>query len=107
MNDANKFEQLRRGLLEFAVLKIISRRKVYAAEILLALQGTDFATGEGTLYPLVSKLRREGLITYNWVESESGPPRKYFELTPDGRNHLLELEGYWQTINKTIADIGA
>jgi len=89
------------------VVKVISSRKIYAAEILQALAGTDFETGEGTLYPLVSKLRREGLITYTWVESEAGPPRKYFELTDGGTKQLAELETYWLSINATIASIGA
>ena len=106
MNDVNKFEQLRRGLLEFVVLKVISHRKVYAADILKALQGTEFTTGEGTLYPLVSRLRREGLITYEWVESDAGPPRKYFSLTDLGIEQLKDFEAYYGTISKTISRIG-
>lgn len=107
MNDANKYEQLRRGLLEFVVLKVISHRKVYAADILKALSPTEFATGEGTLYPLVSRLRREGLITYEWVESESGPPRKYFSLTDAGESQLKDFEAYWKIISKTLVQTGA
>ncbi len=107
MTDVNKYEQLRRGLLEFAVLKVIYHHKVYAADILKALQGSEFSTGEGTLYPLVSRLRREGLLTYEWVESESGPPRKYFSLTAAGNEQLKDFETYWQTISETIAHIGA
>jgi PadR family transcriptional regulator, regulatory protein PadR len=106
MNDIDRFEQLRRGLLEFVVLKIIAARKVYAADILRSLGVTDFATGEGTLYPLVSRLRREGLIDYEWVESEAGPPRKYFHLTMAGIKQLKDLEAYWKTINQTITQIG-
>lgn len=107
MNETNKYEQLRRGLLEFVVLKVISHRKVYAADILKSLASTEFATGEGTLYPLVSRLRREGLITYEWVESESGPPRKYFSLTDSGEAQLKDFEAYWITISKTLDQIGA
>ena len=107
MNDSNKYEQLRRGLLEFVVLKVISHRKVYAADILKALHDTEFATGEGTLYPMVSRLRREGLITYEWVESEAGPPRKYFSLTKAGVEQLDDFEAYWKTISKTISQTGA
>ncbi len=106
MDDAEKFEQLRRGLLEFVVLKVIAAREAYAADILKALSTTDFATGEGTLYPLVSRLRREGLIDYEWVESETGPPRKYFHLTAAGTAQLKDLEAYWKMINKTIAKLG-
>lgn len=107
MTDSNKYEQLRRGLLEFVVLKVISHRKVYAADILKALHGTEFSTGEGTLYPMVSRLRREGLITYEWVESDAGPPRKYFSLTAAGVEQLGDFEAYWKTISKTISQTGA
>lgn len=106
MSDTSKYEQLRRGLLEFVVLKIISRHKVYAADILKILAGTEFATGEGTLYPLVSRLRRESLVTYEWVESESGPPRKYFSLTKAGVEQLKDFEAYWATMSKTLAKVG-
>ena len=106
MNDAEKFGQLRRGLLEFVVLKVISAKKAYAADILAALADTDFVTGEGTLYPLVSRLRRDGLIDYEWVESEAGPPRKYFHLTLSGQTKLAELETYWQSMHQTIASLG-
>ena len=69
-----KLSPLRKGLLEFLVLKIISGTTVYVADILKRLVGTEFATQEGTLYPLLSKLRREGLVDYEWQESEAGPP---------------------------------
>ena len=106
MNDTGKFGQLRRGLLEFAVLRVIAARKVYAAEILQALEPTDFATGEGTLYPLLSRLKREGAIEYEWVESEAGPPRKYFGLTASGKQQLRDLQAYWKTINNTLEKLG-
>ena len=69
------------------------------------LSSTDFATQEGTLYPLLSKLRREGLVNYEWQESESGPPRKYYGLTPAGRQHLAELDEYWAGIGQTVTDL--
>ena len=80
-----KFTAIRKGLLEFLVLKIISANQVYAADILKELNATEFATQEGTLYPLLSKMRREELVDYEWKESEAGPPRKYYELTAKGR----------------------
>lgn len=76
------FAAIRRGLLEFLILKIVGVERVYAAEILRRLNATDFATQEGTLYPLLSKMRRDGLLDYEWQESDAGPPRKYYELTP-------------------------
>ncbi len=104
---ADKFGQLRKGLMEFAVLKVISADKVYVADIMKKLGTTDFATGEGTLYPLLSRLRREALVEYEWVESESGPPRKYYRLTNSGKDQLKQLEKYWQNLNKTMKELGA
>ena len=80
-----KFSALRKGLLEFLLLKIIAADKVYVADILQQLSGTEFATQEGTLYPLLSKMRRESLLDYEWQESEAGPPLKYYKLTAKGR----------------------
>ena len=102
----DKFGPLRKGLLEYAVLKIVSARKVYVAEIIDRLSQTDFGTGEGTLYPLLSRLRREALVDYEWVESEAGPPRKYYHLTAAGQERLSELNTYWQQLNKTIQALG-
>ena len=102
-----KFVALRKGLLEFAILTVVSGAKVYAADLLARLAGTPFATQEGTLYPLLSKLRREGLLDYEWVESEAGPPRKYYSLTEPGRIRLAELGAYWRRLNETIDNLGA
>lgn len=104
-NINEQFAAIRKGLLEFLVAKIISETSVYAAEILARLAATEFATQEGTLYPLLSKMRRDGLLEYEWRESESGPPRKYYKLTAKGRTRLRETEEYWQTIIKTARDI--
>ena len=101
-----KFSALRKGLLEFLLLKIIAAGKVYAADILGQLRETEFATQEGTLYPLLSKMRREGLLDYEWQESDAGPPRKYYKLTPKGREQLRELSDYWQKINGTVKELG-
>ena len=106
MNIADKFTPIRKGLLELVVLKVISAHKVYAADILRILTETEFSTQEGTLYPLLSRLRREGALNYEWVESDAGPPRKYYELTPAGRDQLKQLQDYWQTINHTVDHIG-
>lgn len=103
---ADKFSPIRKGLLEFLVLKIVANRDVYVLEILSTLAATEFKTQEGTLYPLLSKLRREELVDYEWVESDSGPPRKYYRLTAKGRRALEELEAYWEKIKHTIKTIG-
>jgi PadR family transcriptional regulator PadR len=74
--------------------------------MLKLLGPTDFATQEGTLYPLLSKMRRENLVDYEWRESESGPPRKYYKLTAKGKSQLAELNQYWKLINTTISELG-
>jgi PadR family transcriptional regulator PadR len=101
-----RFTAIRKGLLEFLVLKIISTRQMYVADMLQRLSSTEFATQEGTLYPLLSKLRREGLVDYVWQESDAGPPRKYYTLTAKGRAQLAELNEYWKSINATMTQLG-
>ena len=106
MPDHDRFVAIRKGLLEFLVLKIISTREMYVADMLQRLGSTEFATQEGTLYPLLSKLRREGLVDYTWQESDAGPPRKYYTLTAKGRTHLTELNDYWKSLNTTMTQLG-
>ena len=106
MGGNEKFAPIRKGLLEFLILRIVAADKVYVAEILQRLRDTEFATQEGTLYPLLSKLRREGLVDYEWRESDAGPPRKYYRLTPAGTAVLAELDAYWRDINRTIDQLG-
>lgn len=107
MGIEEKFTAIRKGMLEFLVLKVVAAEKVYAADILEHLGRTEFATQEGTLYPLLSKMRRESLLDYEWKESESGPPRKYYELTAKGRSQLRETSEYWQKISDTVKELGS
>ena len=106
MSIEGKLGPIRKGLLEFLILRIISADKVYVADMLKLLGPTEFATQEGTLYPLLSKLRREELVDYEWQESEAGPPRKYYKLTQKGRTQLSTLNDYWKDLNRTLADFG-
>jgi len=106
MSVNEQFAAIRKGLLEFLILKIVSADKAYVADMLKRLGGTEFATQEGTLYPLLSKMRRDGLVDYEWQESEAGPPRKYYKLTAKGRSQLSELNDYWTQINSTISGMG-
>jgi PadR family transcriptional regulator PadR len=106
MSVEEKFAAIRKGLLEYLILKIVAAKKVYAADILKRLSTTDFATQEGTLYPLLSKMRRDGLLDYEWQESDAGPPRKYYELTAKGQSQLAELNDYWNGLNAVIAQLG-
>ena len=106
MSVQEKFSAIRKGLLEFLILKIIASDKDYVADMLQRLGRTEFATQEGTLYPLLSKMRREGLVDYEWQESDAGPPRKYYELTAKGKTQLAELNAYWKDINATVNQLG-
>lgn len=106
MDLSEKFGPIRKGLLEFALLRVIAGEKLYVAEMLQRLTGTEFATQEGTLYPLLSRMRREGLVDYQWQESDAGPPRKYYRLTESGQSALNELQGYWNHLNDTLTRLG-
>jgi PadR family transcriptional regulator PadR len=106
MSGNEKFSAIRKGLLEFLILKIIAADKLYVADMLKRLSGTEFATQEGTLYPLLSKMRRDGLLDYQWRESDAGPPRKYYRLTAKGRTQLAELNEYWKYLHTTIDQLG-
>ena len=106
MGTDEKFTSIRKGLLEFLILKIVARDKMYVADMLQRLSTTEFATQEGTLYPLLSKMRREGTVDYEWQESEAGPPRKYYTLTDKGKAQLNELTEYWEYLNQTMDTIG-
>jgi PadR family transcriptional regulator, regulatory protein PadR len=104
--DTTRFTELRRGLLEFLILAIVASDDVYVADILERLKTTDFATREGTLYPLLSRMRRDGLLDYEWQESAAGPPRKYYRLTEAGRGELADFRAYWTTLTSLIDTLG-
>ncbi len=91
--------QVRRGLLELCVLNLIGKAPTYGYEIVTHLaQTAQLAAGEGTVYPMLRRLRRDGLLNTRWVESDAGPPRQYYELTAPGKRHLEALSGDWATI---------
>ena len=106
MGTDEKFSPIRKGLLEFLILKIIASDKTYVADMLQRLSTTEFATQEGTLYPLLSKMRREGTVDYEWQESDAGPPRKYYTLTAKGKVQLSELNEYWDYLKETLDRVG-
>lgn len=97
---------MRKGTLEFCILLIISKGKVYASDILEQLKEAELLVVEGTLYPLLSRLRKRELLAYTWEESKNGPPRKYFTLTEKGHNTVLELKETWDALNKSINSLG-
>lgn len=102
MNIDNSKKQMRKGLLEFCILAIISQGEIYPSDILRKLKEAKLIVVEGTLYPLLTRLKNAGLLAYNWVESTSGPPRKYFKLTDDGEVFLQELEETWNDLSHAV-----
>jgi len=107
MNIENTQVQMRKGILEFCILHIIARGEVYASDMLEELTSAKIMVVEGTLYPLLTRLRKAGLVDYKWVESNSGPPRKYYTLTEEGTSFLSGLGQTWDELvdstNKIIS----
>ena len=97
--------QMRKGLLEYCILSIISRDEAYASDILDTLKQANLLVVEGTLYPLLTRMKNEELLTYRWQESTSGPPRKYYALTTSGQDLLAQLDNEWQAIYQSINQI--
>lgn len=98
MNIENTQVQMRKGILEYCILHIISRGEVYASDMLEELTTARIMVVEGTLYPLLTRLRKAGLVDYKWVESTSGPPRKYYTLTESGAEFLSGLNQTWEEL---------
>lgn len=98
MNLENTQIQMKKGILEYCILHIISRGEVYASDMLDELTAARMIVVEGTLYPLLTRLKNSGLLEYKWVESKSGPPRKYYKLTDDGNKFLSGLTETWSDI---------
>ena len=98
MKVENTQVQMRKGILEFCILEIISRGEVYASDMLEELTAAKMIVVEGTLYPLLTRLKNAQLLEYNWVESTSGPPRKYYRLTDTGKEFLEQLRQTWSEL---------
>ena len=105
MNINSKSAQMRKGVLEFCILSILKKREAYPSEILLQLKESNLIVVEGTLYPLLSRLKNEELLAYRWEESKSGPPRKYYSLEKKGEMFLKELESVWTEMVETVNKI--
>lgn len=103
MKIENTKAQLRKGALELVVLSIIRQQgEAYPTDIINTLKQAEMIVVEGTLYPLLSRLKNGGLLSYQWRESQAGPPRKYFELTTEGQTFLTELFNSWQSLVSTV-----
>lgn len=102
MNIEETKAAMRKGMLEYCILLIISRGKIYATDILKELKNADLLVVEGTLYPLLNRLRTQKLLDYTWEESKSGPPRKYYTLTTKGKENLAQLKVTWKSLVESI-----
>ena len=102
MNIENTQSQMRKGILEFCILSIIRRGESYPSDIVEEMKGANLNIFEGTLYPLLTRLKNADMLTYRWVESNSGPPRKYFSLTEKGQVFYNELEATWTELGNAV-----
>lgn len=89
---------MRKGVLEYCILSIINKKEVYASDIIFQLKEAELIVVEGTLYPLLTRLKNDGLLSYRWEESKTGPPRKYYEITDDGKEFLQGLDKSWNDL---------
>ncbi|WP_073094656.1 PadR family transcriptional regulator [Cyclobacterium lianum] len=105
MKASNTQTQMRKGILEFCILHIIARGEVYATDMIDELKNAQLIIVEGTLYPLLNRLKTSGLASYKWVESETGPPRKYYSITPEGNEFLKQLDKTWSDLDNSVNQI--
>ena len=105
MNTDNTKAQMRKGILEYCILAVLSRNSCYASDIISELKKAEVIVVEGTLYPLLTRQKNAGLLSYRWEESLQGPPRKYYELTDQGKEYLLELDKAWKEMVESVNQI--
>ncbi len=104
-NIDNLKSQMRKGMLEFCVLLLLSKGDSYVSEIISKMKDAHLIVVEGTLYPLLTRLKNDGLLSYRWEESPSGPPRKYYTITATGQYFLNELHRSWSEISQTVSHL--
>lgn len=102
MKIENTKAQMRKGVLEFCILSILKNGEAYPSDILVRLKKANLIVVEGTLYPLLTRLKNSGLLSYRWEESKSGPPRKYYSITLDGLSFLSALDVTWKDLVKAV-----
>lgn len=105
MNIEKTKAQMRKGVLEYCILSIIAEKEVYASDIIFQLKEAELIVVEGTLYPLLTRLKNDNLLGYRWEESKSGPPRKYYNITDTGKQLLDELDTGWQELVVSVNKI--
>ena len=102
MDLENTKAQMRKGILEYCILSVLSRNSCYASDIIKELKEAEVIVVEGTLYPLLTRQKNAGLLSYRWEESQQGPPRKYYELTQAGRSYLIDLDNSWKELVESV-----
>ena len=102
MNIENAKSQMRKGMLEYCVLLLLKHHPSYASDIIQQLKDAELLVVEGTLYPLLTRLKNDGLLVYQWQESTQGPPRKYYALSAEGEQFLAGLDGAWTELSNTV-----
>jgi PadR family transcriptional regulator, regulatory protein PadR len=102
MDLENTKAQMRKGILEYCILSVLSRNSCYASDIIKELKEAEVIVVEGTLYPLLTRQKNAGLLSYRWEESQQGPPRKYYELTELGQTYLTDLDQSWQELVESV-----
>ena len=105
MESKNTITQMRRGILEFCIVSLLADKEIYTADLIKQLKAANLIVTDGTLYPLLNRLQKSELLKYSWVESDSGPPRKYYALTEQGKAFLAHLDSAWQGITDSVETI--
>lgn len=105
MDIENSKAQMRKGILEYCILTILSGHDAYASDIIGIMKEAELIIVEGTLYPLLTRLKNDGLLSYRWEESKSGPPRKYYRITDTGKNFLESLDSSWKELLVSVDKI--
>ena len=105
MNIEKPKSQMRKGVLEFCILSILEKKEAYVSDIMDKLKEAKLIVVEGTLYPLLTRLKNEGFLNYYWAESKSGPPRKYYKITEAGKKFLDELNFTWNELVEAVHNI--
>ena len=105
MNVDNAKSQMRKGMLEYCIMLLLEERPYYTSDIIARLKEANLLVVEGTLYPLLTRLKNDGVLNYQWQESTQGPPRKYYALTDEGRQMLEQLETAWNEIANTVSNL--
>ena len=102
MNIENTKAQMRKGVLEFCILSVLQEKEAYTSDLLQTLKSAKMLVVEGTVYPLLTRLKNSGLLQYRWEETTSGPPRKYYAITPEGQEFLNELKDTWNELQNAV-----